>query len=123
MFAGYTSPQPAVVPTSNPSGPSTASPDGSNTGPPSPQDRKASHAAPHGLNARSCVTCRRRKVKCDKQYPCSNCSKAQTQCVFPAPGRAPRRPRTGGKGSSEREAELLKRLRRLEGVVEELSGQ
>jgi hypothetical protein len=69
------------------------------------------------------VTCRRRKVKCDKQFPCSNCSKVGQQCVFPAPGRAPRRPRAGGKVVSEREAELLKRLRRLEGVVEELSGQ
>lgn len=87
----------------------------------SPIERKAS--VPHGLNARSCVTCRRRKVKCDKQFPCSNCSKAGQQCVFPAPGRAPRRPRAGGKVVSEREAELLKRLRRLEGVVEELSGQ
>ena len=61
-------------------------------------------------------------MKCDKQVPCSNCTKAQAQCVFPAPGRAPRRPRQG-KVVSEREAELLKRLRRLEGVVEELSGQ
>ena len=87
----------------------------------SPIERKNSTS--HGLNARSCVTCRRRKVKCDKQFPCSNCSKAGQQCVFPAPGRAPRRPRTGGKVVSEREAELLKRLRRLEGVVEELSGQ
>ena len=43
--------------------------------------------------------------------------------MFPPPGRAPRRPRHGGKVVSEREAELLKRLRRLEGVVEELSGQ
>jgi hypothetical protein len=86
-------------------------------------ERKASHNSPHGLNARSCVTCRRRKVKCDKSNPCSNCTKAGSPCVFPAPGRAPRRPRQGGKVVSEREAELLKRLRRLEGVVEELSGQ
>ena len=89
----------------------------------SPEARKASHSAPHALTARSCVTCRRRKVKCDKQVPCSNCIRAGSQCVFPAPGRAPRRPRAGGKVVSEREAELLKRLRRLEGVVEELSGQ
>ncbi|TVY50582.1 Bikaverin cluster transcription factor bik5 [Lachnellula cervina] len=88
-----------------------------------PEARKASHSGPHALTARSCVTCRRRKVKCDKQVPCSNCTKAGSQCVFPAPGRAPRRPRAGGKVVSEREAELLKRLRRLEGVVEELSGQ
>ncbi|TAQ91572.1 hypothetical protein B7494_g3 [Chlorociboria aeruginascens] len=79
-------------------------------------------STPHSLNPRSCITCRKRKVKCDKTYPCSNCSKAQNQCVFPAPGRAPRRPRVG-KPASEREVELLKRLRRLEGVVEELSSQ
>jgi len=91
--------------------------------PVSPQERKNSHTQATGLNARSCITCRRRKVKCDKQVPCSNCRKAQTECVFPAPGRAPRRPREGGKPVSEREAQLLKRLRRLEGVVEELSGQ
>lgn len=85
-----------------------------------------STATPHNLNPRSCNTCRRRKVKCDKTFPCSNCSKAHTECVFPGPGRAPRRmkeKKPGANGQSERETELLKRLRRLEGVVEELSGQ
>ncbi|TDZ16357.1 Bikaverin cluster transcription factor bik5 [Colletotrichum orbiculare MAFF 240422] len=80
------------------------------------------------LNPRSCVTCRRRKVRCDKQMPCSNCRRAVIQCIFPAPGRAPRRPRPKDpnappKNSSEREVELMKRLRKLEGIVEELSGQ
>ena len=85
--------------------------------------RKASHSSPHALNPRSCVTCRRRKVKCDKSFPCSNCTKGGSECIFPAPGRAPRKPRQGVKVVSEREAELLKRLRRLEGVVSELSSQ
>ncbi|KAE9574851.1 Bikaverin cluster transcription factor bik5 [Colletotrichum fructicola] len=80
------------------------------------------------LNPRSCVTCRRRKVRCDKQMPCSNCRRAVIQCIFPAPGRAPRRPRPKDpnappKNSTEREVELMKRLRKLEGIVEELSGQ
>lgn len=80
------------------------------------------------LNPRSCVTCRRRKVRCDKQMPCSNCRRAQIPCVFPAPGRAPRQPRPRDpnappKNSSQREIELMKRLRKLEGIVEELSGQ
>ncbi|KAI1128683.1 fungal-specific transcription factor domain-containing protein [Nemania abortiva] len=80
------------------------------------------------LNPRSCVTCRRRKVRCDKHMPCGNCRKAQIQCVFPAPGRAPRRPRAKDpnappKQTSERELELMKRLRKLEGIVEDLSGQ
>ncbi|KAI1815242.1 hypothetical protein GGS20DRAFT_356020 [Poronia punctata] len=80
------------------------------------------------LNPRSCVTCRRRKVRCDKHMPCGNCRKATIQCVFPAPGRAPRRPRPKDpnappRQTSEREQELLKRLRKLEGIVEDLSGQ
>jgi hypothetical protein len=123
MYAGFNqSPQTAEPPTSTfpPSAPPSG---GSNTAPHSPtEERKSGHSGANGLNARSCVTCRRRKVKCDKQVPCTNCKKAQTECVFPAPGRAPRRPRQG-KVVTEREAELLKRLRRLEGVVEELSGQ
>ncbi|KAK3392758.1 fungal-specific transcription factor domain-containing protein [Podospora didyma] len=81
------------------------------------------------LNPRSCVTCRRRKVRCDKHMPCSNCRRAHIPCIFPAPGRAPRRPRPkhpsapSKQPSSERELELVKRLRKLEGIVEELSGQ
>lgn len=80
------------------------------------------------INPRSCVTCRRRKVRCDKQMPCSNCRRAQIPCLFPAPGRAPRQPRPRDpnappKNSSQREQELMKRLRKLEGIVEDLSGQ
>lgn len=80
------------------------------------------------LNPRSCVTCRRRKVRCDKQMPCSNCRRALIPCVFPAPGRAPRQPRPRDpnappKTTTHREAELVKRLKKLEGIVEELSGQ
>lgn len=66
------------------------------------------------FNPRSCVTCRRRKVKCNKSHPCSNCVKAHIDCIYPAPGRAPRRPR------KPPDAELLARLRRLEGVVKGL---
>ena len=67
-----------------------------------------------GLNSRSCVTCRKRKVKCDKRHPCSNCNRAAIECVFPGPGRAPRRSRKSP------DTELLARLRRLEGVVQSL---
>ena len=53
-------------------------------------------------------------MKCDKTHPCSNCNRAHIECVFPAPGRAPRKARKLGEG---RDKELLDRLRRLEGVV------
>jgi hypothetical protein len=69
--------------------------------------------APH-LNPRSCVTCRRRKVRCNKHNPCANCVKAGIECVFPGPGRAPRKSRKAP------DAELLLRLRKLEGVVHNL---
>ena len=80
-------------------------------------------SGPHGLSQRSCGTCRRRKVRCDKRDSgCSNCARANIECVYPGPGRAPRTTKNA-KGTSERESELLKRVRRLEGVVEELTGQ
>ncbi|KAH0543582.1 hypothetical protein FGG08_002143 [Glutinoglossum americanum] len=82
-------------------------------------DSKSTSKSPPSahLNPRSCVTCRRRKVKCDKHSPCSNCTKAHIPCIFPERGRAVRRPR------KPPDNELLKRLAKLEGVVEELSGQ
>jgi len=43
------------------------------------------------LNRHACSLCARRKVKCDKGDPCSNCTKAQAQCSYEAP--APYRPR------------------------------
>lgn len=33
----------------------------------------------------SCLECRRRKLKCDKQHPCTNCSKFSRECTFLAP--------------------------------------
>ncbi len=71
-------------------------------------------AAAPPLNPRSCVTCRKRKVRCDKRHPCINCTKAGIECVFPGPGRAPRRSR------KPPDTELLARLRRLEGVVKHM---
>ncbi|CAK3762626.1 transcriptional regulatory [Lecanosticta acicola] len=112
--------------TETPSGSSGVAPsDGTSDGPShdgTAQDAPATTAASRSLvnaqgrtlNPRSCVTCRRRKVKCDKLHPCSNCNRAHIECIFPAPGRAPRKPRKAGEG---RDKELLERLRRLEGVV------
>ena len=81
--------------------------------PQSPTTTTHSSKSP-SLNPRSCVTCRKRKVRCDKHEPCSNCVKASIPCHFPPPGRAPRKPKRS------QDVELLKRLRRLESVVENL---
>ncbi|KAJ5788517.1 hypothetical protein N7457_003507 [Penicillium paradoxum] len=69
---------------------------------------------PPSSSSRSCMTCRRRKVRCNKRAPCSNCTRTGTDCVFPPPGRAPR------KSKSSPDTELLSRLRRLEGVIDHL---
>jgi hypothetical protein len=38
---------------------------------------------------KSCLECRRRKLKCDKVQPCANCVKVSRQCHFIAPGSDP----------------------------------
>ena len=68
----------------------------------------------------SCVTCRQRKVKCDKTQPCSACQRSKVDCVFPPRVRLPRG-RQGG--SRARTAEITRRLNRLEGLVERLGGE
>ncbi|GKZ82894.1 hypothetical protein AnigIFM56816_007720 [Aspergillus niger] len=53
----------------------------------------ASLTGPQGQNRPklACSLCARRKVKCDKGEPCSNCLKAHARCLYEAP--APPRPR------------------------------
>ncbi|KAL2848077.1 fungal-specific transcription factor domain-containing protein [Aspergillus pseudoustus] len=72
------------------------------------------YASQDSLTHRSCVTCRRRKVRCNKRSPCSNCVRAGIECIFPSPGRAPRKT----KRPPPENAELLSRLRQLESIVE-----
>jgi Fungal Zn(2)-Cys(6) binuclear cluster domain len=50
----------------------------------------ASPSPPHRIRRRnrmitSCLECRRRKLKCDKLHPCTNCAKFVRDCVFLAP--------------------------------------
>ena len=33
----------------------------------------------------SCLECRRRKLKCDKQAPCTNCTRFRRDCLYLAP--------------------------------------
>ncbi|KAL3447975.1 fungal-specific transcription factor domain-containing protein [Aspergillus insuetus] len=73
-----------------------------------------SFASQDSLAHRSCITCRRRKVRCNKRLPCSHCIRAGIECIFPPPGRAPRKT----KRPPPENAELLSRLRQLESIVE-----
>jgi hypothetical protein len=65
---------------------------------------------------RSCLFCRSRKVKCDRQKPCTNCLRTGAECIYPSgPGRAPKRPRRPfDKRVLDRLADLEALVRRLD---------
>jgi Fungal Zn(2)-Cys(6) binuclear cluster domain len=58
----------------------------------------------------ACLTCRQRKVKCNRLNPCSNCQRAEQPCNFVAPIRGKRK-RT--KPPRESLHDKLKRYERL----------
>ncbi|KHN94919.1 fungal specific transcription factor domain-containing protein [Metarhizium album ARSEF 1941] len=68
--------------------------------------------APPQRHARilACVLCQHRKIKCDRNSPCSNCIKANVTCVpsTPAPARKRRRPNQDLQERLARCEELLK---------------
>lgn len=71
----------------------------------------------------ACLTCRARKVKCDKLPPCLNCRRANQSCVFPPPTRTVNRPKRIN-ATTTKEAgskELLDRIKRLEDMVKSVS--
>ncbi|KAH7156723.1 fungal-specific transcription factor domain-containing protein [Dactylonectria macrodidyma] len=93
-------------------------------------------ASASATKLRSCVVCRSRKVRCDKLSPCSNCRRANIACVVPSNDRPPRWARrleriTKDAASAERTPrdadpgalQVMERLRNLENLVKELSGQ
>jgi hypothetical protein len=65
-----------------------------------------------GLRPHSCLSCRQRKVKCDRHTPCSNCVKAGKQCSFILPVRGKRKrtkvPKEGLHAKLRRYEELLR---------------
>ncbi|KAJ5116338.1 hypothetical protein N7456_000686 [Penicillium angulare] len=60
----------------------------------------------------SCVVCHKRKVKCDRKEPCSNCAKTGVECIYrppPPPRRRKREPDASGDASQEREKSLRRK--------------
>lgn len=89
---------------------------------------------------RSCVICRKRKVRCDKLSPCTNCKRANIACVVPSDDRPPRWARrldrftntAAAPGTTSQDASaaagpgaglVMDRLKNLEGLVKELTSQ
>ncbi|TKX23352.1 transcription factor-like protein 15 [Elsinoe australis] len=55
-----------------------------------PSDHGVPAASPNSIKAHACMTCTKRKVKCDKFVPiCSSCRKSNLECEYQSP--APRR--------------------------------
>ena len=65
----------------------------------------------------SCTHCRQRKIKCDKKYPCSPCSRSNLNCVFPERARHPKRKPASSKATND---ELMRRLGRMEELIEKM---
>ncbi|QKX64187.1 uncharacterized protein TRUGW13939_11360 [Talaromyces rugulosus] len=74
-----------------------------------------------GLKPLSCTNCRQRKVKCDKSSPCSPCKRSGIDCVFPKRTRIRKAPQ-GGSNYKSRDHELLRRIGKLELLVEKMRG-
>ena len=53
--------------------------------PPAPPPASAPRVRRRNRMITSCLECRRRKLKCDKSQPCTNCTKSTRDCVFLAP--------------------------------------
>ncbi|RSL41187.1 hypothetical protein CEP53_012909 [Fusarium sp. AF-6] len=79
-----------------------------------------SHKAPRVL---ACVLCQHRKIKCDRNTPCSNCIKANVTCTpsTPAPARKRRRPNQDLQERLARCEQLLKQY--ADGTVPSPSAQ
>lgn len=57
----------------------------------------------------ACVLCQQRKVKCDRKFPCANCTRNEAQCVPATQARRQRR--------LFPERELLDRIHKYEGLL------
>ncbi|KAI9726752.1 MAG: hypothetical protein M1828_000608 [Chrysothrix sp. TS-e1954] len=75
------------------------------------------------LQKYSCVTCAHRKIKCDRQIPCSHCIKNASTCEYrepPPPQRRKRGAQAPPGGKPEGEAELRVKVQQYEALLRKL---
>lgn len=83
---------------------------------PNPQKPPESMINFVGATVRSCLECRRRKIKCDRCLPCSYCVKVKIQCSYPPP-------RADQKGDEHpTEEDVITRITKIEQKLEWLEG-
>lgn len=66
----------------------------------------------------ACKPCQRKKIKCDRNFPCGQCGRSNIQCVP-----SQRKPRTRHVGKRAIDSELRNRISKLESLVDSLSGE
>lgn len=76
-----------------------------------PEPEPNSYSAPKITRGHSCILCQQRKVRCDRQKPCSNCIKARAECVQSTPT-LPRRRR-----KKATDTDLMAKIRRYEQLL------
>lgn len=86
---------------------------------PSPDGHLASPSSSAHRRPASCLSCKSRKLRCNRESPCSNCVSRNICCQQPAP--RTRLARAPGANSQPDAAspEILERLRRLENLLAE----
>ncbi|KAI0522098.1 hypothetical protein F5B22DRAFT_660463 [Xylaria bambusicola] len=79
--------------------------------------------SPPALSRRACDQCRLRKIRCDKETPCSNCRSARRSCSSTGAGQKPKEPRQRVLISSQYERkidQIEERLAGIEGLLQQL---
>ncbi|KAI0196374.1 hypothetical protein F4808DRAFT_452749 [Astrocystis sublimbata] len=72
--------------------------------------------SPPSLSRRACDQCRLRKIRCDKETPCSNCRSARRSCSSTGAGQKPKEPRQRVLISSQYERKIDQIEDRLSGI-------
>ncbi|GAP87980.1 putative fungal specific transcription factor domain-containing protein [Rosellinia necatrix] len=72
--------------------------------------------SPPALSRRACDQCRLRKIRCDKETPCSNCRSARRPCSSTGAGQRPKEPRQRVLISSQYERKIDQIEDRLTGI-------
>ncbi|KAL7928974.1 hypothetical protein V8C35DRAFT_331966 [Trichoderma chlorosporum] len=88
------------------------------------QNFASSAAAEDPTVRRACDQCRLRKIRCDKDWPCSNCRTAKRSCTSTGAGQRPKEPRQRVLISSQYERKIDKieaRLGNIEALLKNIS--
>ncbi|KFY07248.1 hypothetical protein V492_07319 [Pseudogymnoascus sp. VKM F-4246] len=85
-------------------------------------------APPAVVKPKACISCRTRKVKCDKSSPCSNCTLWSLECVYPSPIRRCHRTRKrpivsppDEGGGTDISRSLDERIQKVEKILKDLT--